>query len=259
MDTLRATAATMRRLRLLLKDPSARRQSQKALAEGPRLVLEALHAGRARALWVTPRAAEDPAFGAARDAARAAGLPLQILGEDQWLSLADTREPQGWLCEIALGGVAFPGAATIYLALDALQDPGNLGTLLRSAWAANAAVLLGPGCADAWSPKVLRAGAGAQFHVPLFETENLYESLRELGSKDVRIYATSPRATSGHIEADCRRPVCWLLGSEGRGISPEGEAACDQSFHISYPGGAESLNVAVSGAILLFETLRQRA
>ena len=131
--------------------------------------------------------------------------------------------------------------------------------LLRSAWASGASVLLGEGCADAWSPKVLRAGAGAQFHTPLRECPDLAAALKDLGAGGVHSYATAPRATENYLQADCRGPVCWVLGSEGRGLGATVQGACERNFRIAYPGGAESLNAAVSGAILLFETLRQRA
>lgn len=251
--------SVFKRMRLLTKDPAARRELKRALAEGPRLTLEALNAGLVHSLWATPEALGAPGLDALHAAIKRRGLPVHPLEEWQFKALADTRTPQGWLCEIETKAPAIAPDAGLYVALDAIQDPGNLGTLLRCAWASGAAVLLGPGCADVWSSKVLRSGAGAQFHTALRESGDLAAELRELRSRAIRIYATAPRAPENYLKADCRLPHCWVLGSEGRGLSEELQALCDDNFRISYPGCAESLNAAVSGAVLLFETLRQRA
>ncbi|HTB23604.1 MAG TPA: RNA methyltransferase [bacterium] len=252
-------ASELRRLRLLLRDAAARREQNRSVAEGPHLAAEALAAGLVRALWATPAAAAAPESKGLLAAARAKGLAPRSMEAAQLAKLSDTRTPQGLLCEIEIRALAPAKGDTLFLALDALQDPGNLGTLLRCAWACKAAVILGAGCADVWSPKVLRAGAGAQFHTALREAEDLAAELRSLVAAGVRCYATGPRAERNYIEADCRRALCWVLGSEGRGLGPEARAACDGEVRIAYPGGAESLNVAASGAVLLFETLRQRA
>jgi len=249
----------VKRLRSLMRDAAARREQGSAVAEGPRLAHEALSAGVARRLWATREALAAPGSQDLLEAARRRGVAVRALDEGLFNKLADTRTPQGWLCEVEIKASPTRPDATVTLALDALQDPGNLGTLLRCAWACGASVLLGGGCADAWSPKVLRAGAGAQFHIPLRECPDLAAALRDLGAGGVHIYATAPRAPENYLQADCRGPVCWVLGSEGRGLGAPVQEACERNFRISYPGGAESLNAAVSGAILLFETLRQRA
>lgn len=251
--------SAVKRLRSLMRDAAARREAGSAVAEGPRLAHEALAAGVARRLWATRAALEAPGSKDLLSAARLQGLAVRALDDGLFNKLADTRTPQGWLCEVEIKALPPRPGATVFLALDGIQDPGNLGTLLRCAWAAGASVLLGGGCADAWSPKVLRAGAGAQFHTPLRECPDLAAALKELGAGGVRVYATAPRAPENYLQADCRGPVCWVLGSEGRGLGVPVQAACERIFRIAYPGDAESLNAAVSGAILLFETLRQRA
>ncbi len=246
-----------RRLRSLLQDPEFRRASGRAVAEGPRLLAEALRGGCVRAVWATAeaRAAVDPEL---RGLLARRGLVPEPIEASRLRALADAREPQGWLCEVERGARPVPAGTSVFLALDAVQDPGNLGALLRLAWACEAAVLLGPGCADAWSPKVLRAGAGAQFHVPFDAPADLGASLRELAARGVRLLATDPGAPMDYLDAPLEGPVCWVLGSEGRGLAPELGDLCEIRVRIGYPGGAQSLNVALSGAILLFETLRRR-
>lgn len=251
-------SAELKRLRLLLKDPAARREQGLAVAEGPRLLGEALRAGLVRTVWATPEAL-GKADAELKGLLARRSLRPALVEAVRLKDLSDTREPQGWLFEVERRAPAVPAGASLYLALDTLQDPGNLGTLLRLAWAVQAAVLLGPGCADPWSPKVLRAGAGAQFHAAFSETADLGEALRELAGRGVRLYATDPRAEENYLQADARAPHCWVLGSEGQGLGKEIAALCRSRFRIAYPGGAESLNVAVSGSILLFETLRQRS
>jgi len=249
----------VRRLRLLAQDAAERRREGRAVAEGPHLAREALASGLARRLWATEAALDTTEGKAILAQAHAKGLAPRLLGEPLFARLSDTPAPQGWLVEVDTAAPAPLPSDTLLLALDAVQDPGNLGTLLRSAWAAGASMILGKGCADAWSPKVLRAGAGAQFHLRLALAEELSAALRELAGRGVRVYGTGPRAKAGYLEADCRQAHCWVLGSEGRGLSPEAEAACGGLYRISYPGSAESLNAAVSGAVLLFEALRQRS
>jgi TrmH family RNA methyltransferase len=246
------------RLKLLLRDGAARRGEGRALAEGPHLASEALAAGLARALWATEEAMAGPDAAGLLKAAAAAGVRVRGLSAGLFNRLADTRSPQGWLCEVELRRPEPVPKGDLFLALDALQDPGNLGTLLRCAWAAKAGVILGAGCADPWAPKVLRAGAGAQFHIDLREAPDLGLALKDLASGGVHLWATAPRASKSYLNALASEPCCWVLGSEGAGLNPDLVNICEESFRITYPGNAESLNVAVSGAILLFDALRQR-
>jgi len=244
-------------LRGLLKDAKARRESGQAVVEGPHLVAEALKAGTVRELWVTPDAsvsAEGKAIGLL---ARQAGVRERLAAAALLQRAATTEAPQGWMALVDARPPAEPAGASLWLALDGLQDPGNLGTLLRTAWAAQAVLWLGPGCADPWSPKVLRAGAGAQFHAPFKAVADLPLALQGLARQGVGVYGTSPRASLRPDQAPLSRPSCLVLGAEGPGLSPAVAAACTSQLCIPYPGG-ESLNVAVAGALLLFEALRQR-
>lgn len=248
---------SFRRLQRLLKDGSARREEGRALAEGPHLAQEALRAGRARALWTTPEAAADGQGSDLLRQAAAAGLQAGLLSPALLGRLSETRSPQGWLCEVDTAGAAGFGSAPRLLALDGIQDPGNIGTLLRCAWAAQAGVLLGPGCADPWAPKVLRAGAGAHFHLALRQAPDLAEALGALPGEGWKVCGSSPKGATDYRRADLRGRVCLVLGSEGGGMSPAVHSACQELLRIPYPGSAESLNAAVSGALLLFESLRQ--
>lgn len=144
------------------------------------------------------------------------------------------------------------------MVLDRVQDPGNIGTVLRSAAAAGITqVILGEGCADAYAPKVLRAGMGAHFLLQIYERvplANWCDNYRE------RILATalSEHRQSALYDLDLRAPTAWLMGNEGSGIAPELLAKADLSVKIPMLGETESLNIAMAATVCLFEQMRQR-
>lgn len=141
------------------------------------------------------------------------------------------------------------------LILDNLQDPGNVGTLLRTAAAAGITqIICSTGTAAIWSPRVLRAGMGAQFSLSIFEHHDLQALSNHM---QIPMYATSSHANSTLYNLDLKQPCAWLMGNEGQGVSP---TLLNQAHGIAIPqpGGQESLNVAVAGAICIFEMVRQR-
>lgn len=141
--------------------------------------------------------------------------------------------------------------------LDNLQDPGNLGSILRSAAAAGVgAVFCSPTTAFSWSPKVLRAGMGAHFLLSIFENVDLAELIRRAA---VPVLATSSHAARRVYDVDLRCPVAWLFGHEGQGVSEPLLALATQQVSIPHLGAMESLNVAASAAVCLFEQVRQRS
>src|SRR5262249_32320534 len=145
-----------------------------------------------------------------------------------------------------------------------IGDPGNLGTLVRSAEAAGAAaMLLGPGSVDAYNPKVVRASAGAIFGIPIVDAQSegwsaveALEALGELGRR--RLGATVGRG-SAHTDVDLTVPTAIVLGNEAHGIDASLEPHLDGHVHIRMAGPAESLNVAMAGTVLCFEAARQRS
>ena len=150
-----------------------------------------------------------------------------------------------------------PRTETDVLVLESLQDPGNMGTLLRTAWAAGLRqVLCNTAGVDPWSPKVLRAAQGAHFYLQVLEVDALAARLATGLARPCR--ALTPHARASIYQQDLRTPGYWLLGNEGQGLSPELLALANQPLHIPMPGAAESLNVAMAGGIALFEQIRQR-
>ncbi|HEX8956550.1 MAG TPA: RNA methyltransferase [Burkholderiaceae bacterium] len=140
--------------------------------------------------------------------------------------------------------------------LDNLQDPGNLGSILRSAAAAGIKwVVCSKGCVAAWSPKVLRAGMGAHFLLQIVENADL-QALLQSGSQPV--LATSSHATQTIYQIDLRQPLTWLFGHEGQGVSVDLMEMATHRVAIPHLGNVESLNVAACAAVCFFEQLRQK-
>ncbi|MBA4142896.1 MAG: RNA methyltransferase [Nitrosospira sp.] len=142
-----------------------------------------------------------------------------------------------------------------YVLLEAIQDPGNLGSILRSAAAAGASdVYLSDGCADAWSPKTVRAGMGAHFLIRIHEQSDLAEVGRKFGGK---VIATSSDAKKSLYGTRLSGPVAFVFGNEGMGLSERVLQATGEQIRIPMSGGTESLNVAAAAAVCFFERARQ--
>lgn len=153
------------------------------------------------------------------------------------------------------GARPLPEAVDNCLMLEGIQDPGNLGSILRSAAASGLRhVFLSPGSVFAWAPKVVRAGQGVHFFLSIHENV----AFRDVRARTrARFIATEPQARVSLFEADLRGPVAWLFGNEGAGLSAQAAALATERVRIPMPGQAESLNVAAAVAICLFEQVRQ--
>ena len=234
--------------------------------EGAHLVAEALRSGLAlRALFL--RAGEEAAAwqalqphvaGGSMDAAELLALPPAL-----FRSATGTETPQPIAALVAPptretdAGLAGPAALVLVLA--GLQDPGNVGTLLRSgeALGATAAILL-PGTASPWSGKALRASAGSALRLPWHPVRNLEAAAALLRSYNIRSYAATPSGGVPASEAALDRASALWIGNEGAGLSAPELAACDACITLPMPGPVESLNAAVAGSLLLYEACRQR-
>jgi len=171
--------------------------------------------------------------------------------------IAALVEPPDWTWAHLLGG--HRSLAPIVLVLAGLQDPGNLGTILRSAEAFGAhGVLTLPGTVSPWNPKAVRASAGSVFRLPLLalSADDCFARLREAG---LRIFATTAHAGQPADLVDLTGPVALLIGNEGDGVPEDLAAKADSSLTIPCPGPVESLNAAVAASVLLYEASRQRS
>jgi RNA methyltransferase, TrmH family len=185
-----------------------------------------------------------------------------VLPADVFSSAVATEQPQGIAALVHppdfSSAKVFDGRAPLVLVLAGLQDPGNVGTLLRSAEAfAASGVLLLPGTASPWNPKALRASAGSAFRVPAFSTTEA-EAIHLLAEHNIPATAAVARAGTPINEAPLTQSCALLIGNEGAGLSDSLLAAAAHRVTIPTPGNVESLNAAIAGSLLLYEAARQR-
>lgn len=179
-----------------------------------------------------------------------------ILAESLFRDIASVETPSGIMAVVPIPTQPACDCAVDTVLLDGVQDPGNVGTLLRTAAAAGfRQVLLSSDCAGVWSPKVLRAGQGAHFALSLLEDADLPAFLKAFqGTAAV----TQLHDAISLFEAPLRGTMAWVFGTEGQGVRPEVAKAARLRIKIPMPGVAESLNVAAAAAVCLFETVRRR-
>lgn len=172
-------------------------------------------------------------------------------------AVSETVTPQGVVAAVRWPALE-PVTRGMQLVLDALQDPGNVGTLLRTAEATGVArVICIGGTADVYSPKVVRAAMGAHFRLPIVQDVS-WEAAPELLSDADNIYAAAAAATMPYYAADWRQPSAVIVGNEANGVSAAGLAIATKQISIPMAAAVESLNAAVAGSVILFEALRQR-
>ena len=228
------------------------------LVEGPAAVLEALASPLAVHDVFVADDLDDPALERALDTR---GIGPWIVGRDVIDVLSDTVTPQGVVAVVAdpSASVEVLSRVDLCLVLAEVRDPGNAGTLVRSAAAAGAgAVVFTSGSVDPLHPKVVRSAAGALFGVPLVRGEPFAEVTGALRRAGVTLVGASARAGTDMYSFDLTGPIALVLGNESWGLPDATETTLDASVRIPMPGPVESLNVSVAGSILLFEALRQR-
>lgn len=246
----------IKEVRLLQARPKARRDAGVFVVEGIRLAEEAVAAGwRSHLCLYTPDLNERGS--ALLEELRAAGTQVELVAEHVMKAASDTQSPQGLLLVVEQQTLQLPQHLQRLLVLDHLQDPGNAGTLLRTAAAAGFdAVLLTEGSVDPFSPKVLRAGMGAHFRLPVITltSDDVVELCR---LHQITLWTASAQTGESCYETDLRSALAIVIGSEAHGVGAPLQAA-SRKLHIPMPGGGESLNAAVAGAVLMFETVRQQ-
>jgi TrmH family RNA methyltransferase len=165
----------------------------------------------------------------------------------------------GVLAVVATPAAVMPRPSRRHVLLDDVQDPGNVGTILRTAAAAGVEqILLSKHCAFAWSPKALRAGQGAHFLTSVVEDVDLPAWAAQFRGRGGQVIATAARGASDLYYAVLREPWAVAVGNEGAGLSPALAAHADTTVAIPMPGGMESLNAAAAAAVVLFELVRRR-
>lgn len=244
----------VRRWHALAHDAARRRRERRTVLEGPHLLAAYLDSGaRPAALMVSESGAQTPQIAALVH--RAAIAPVAVTDAVfRWM--ADAASPAGLAAEIGLpDGRPDISAARHAVFLDGVQDAGNVGAILRSAAAFGVELaVLGRGCADAWSPKVLRAAMGGHFALGIAEVADLAAALAQFPGKRV---CAAPARGAPPAELDLTGALAWIVGSEGRGVSAEVAALATLRASVPLAQGVESLNVAAAAAILFYERARQ--
>ena len=233
-----------------------RREAGQTLLDGAHLLRAYLDAGnKPLHLLINEQALQDAEIASLLDTCSA--VPQTRLDNALFTQLSELKTPNGLLALIAIPSAKVAVSHSQFaLLLEDIQDPGNLGSILRSAAAAGCdAVFLSQGCADAWSPKVLRAGMGGHFALSLHESADLLQVAAEFTGK---ILSASLQAEKSLYDSNLRGKLAFAIGNEGAGLSPALLDAAQQHFIIPMPGKVESLNAAAATAVCLFEAVRQR-
>lgn len=240
----------------LASNARERREAGQTLLDGSHLLRAFLETGgRPLHLIVNEQATQDAEAVALLDAC--GDVPQTQFDDALFAQLSELKTPNGLLTLIDIPMPRIEAEqAQFALLLEDIQDPGNLGSILRSAAAAGCdAVFLSQGCADAWSPRVLRAGMGGHFVLSIVESCDLLQVAAHFTGK---VLAASLQADKSLYDTNLRGKLAFAIGNEGAGLSVALQEAAQQHFIIPMPGKVESLNAAAATAVCLFEAVRQR-
>lgn len=244
-------------VRALLGRSKERREAGAFVAEGVRLVEEAVKAN-----WNCRFALCDETLNERGklqvESLRSRGVDVEEVSTSVMKSISETEAPQGILAVLEFSNLPLPRSSNFILIPDQIRDPGNLGTLLRSAAASGVqAVLIPPDTTDAFAPKVLRSGMGAHFRLPIHSlTWEEIEKVIKLEGLQVYVADMDGRSC---WETDLHQPVALVIGSEADGASDSARKLANGKISIPMAGEVESLNAGVAGSVLMFEVMRQRA
>ncbi len=258
--------AQVKNLIRLMKKSRARSEVGVFLAEGPRMAGELAGdpswSGRITRIYLSESYAKRNKK-EQEELARCA--QTEILSDSVFAHVSDTKTPQGILAvvrrrEYDMEDILGPDPARAHvIALDELQDPGNLGTIFRTAEAAGVTgILLSGGCVDIYNPKVVRSTMGAVLRMPFLYVDDLVGTIKEVQKKGIRVYAADLAGSITYDREDYTSGCVFLIGNEGNGLRDEVAECADRRVLIPMHGSAESLNAAVAAAVLMFEVSRQR-
>ena len=240
-----------------LLDKKERRQEKKFLAEGKKLIFEAVNWGyECDSVFTTEVFAEENAD--FLEFIEFKGLEIEILKSAELSKLCDTKTPQGIVGVFNFKGEKSPDLLNekLIVALENISDPGNMGTILRNCdWFGIKNVLISPDCAEIYNPKVIRASAGSLFHLNLVEEENIIDSLITLKESGFKLICADLNGTSLY-EFGREEKEIIILANEANGPTRELLEICDSKITIPKLGEAESLNVASASAVILSELTR---
>ncbi len=243
-----------------LKEKKYRDRHGLFIIEGPHLADEAIKSGSGFEFAVFSEKAPKEIISAIEEK----DIPSFFIDARTMRTLSDTENDQGVLGVIpkfsySRRDMKKDGGQTIVVC-DGIQDPGNLGTIIRTAAAAGCgAVITSFDSADIYNPKTVRSTGGALFHIPVIAGENMGDILKYISSLGFRIFCAEPESGKGLFSVDLRKSFAIVIGSEGKGVRPEVRCLCDGAITIPVSSNIESLNAAAAAAVIMFEAVRQRA
>lgn len=246
--------ALFKSLKKLGASSRERRKHGQALLDGVHLISDyAERIGQPEMLIVSGAGSDKAEVRALR--ARLHAVATTEMTDALFQELAPVDTPSGVLALVRVPQIEVPETIRFAVLVEAVQDPGNLGSILRSAAAAGVEVAyLSPGCADAWSPRVLRGGMGAHFSLPVREGVDVVETARRFSGE---VVVTSLQAQDSIFALDLTGSIALVIGNEGAGVSQSLREAATRLARIPMPGALESLNAAAAAAVCLFERVRQ--
>ena len=186
----------------------------------------------------------------------------ETVSDQVFAKMSETKAPQGVLAVLAQQKYereSLLGSLPLLLMLENIQDPGNLGTILRTAEGAGVTgVIMSRDCADIYQPKVVRSTMGSLFRVPFYQAEDFPQEIKFLQGRNIKVYAAYLESSEIYDAMDYRGGSAFVIGNEGNGLTKETALAADERIRIPMAGKLESLNAGVSAALLVYEAARQR-
>ena len=251
----------VKQLRSLGDSAKDRREQGLFLVEGTHALTEAIATAYPIAIvcctekWIATHPDLYNLLGSSTDAV----ARLEIVSEEVLQAIATTKNPDGAIAAAVMPSPQRINIKNLGLALETIQDPANIGAIVRSAAAVDIdGMLVSSDSVDLTNPKIIRATAGQWFRCPMQTSTNLADDIRQLQAQGVKAIATLASAETAYWDYDFRQPTLILLGNEGNGLSEELIELADASVSIPQSDRVESLNVSISAALLLYEAKRQR-
>ncbi len=257
------TNKQVRYVNALVKKAKTRREEDLFVAEGLRMCSE-IPKERIRALYVSESFKKSPEYTDLSAGVR----QVEVVTDEVFKALSDTQTPQGILALVkqyhytpdqVARTEKESGRPALLMILERLQDPGNLGTILRAGEGAGVTgILMDAGTADIYNPKVIRSTMGSVLRMPFAYVEDLESTLLSLKEKGIRLYAAHLKGERSYDKEDYTSDTGFLIGNEAGGLSAAAAGLADTYIRIPMEGQVESLNAAVAASVLMFEAARQR-
>lgn len=249
--------AQMKNIVLLNTKARARREQDVFVAEGVKMFLEA-PVSRVQKIYIS-----ESFYGKQIYRSKIEKFPYEVVSDEVFRKVCDTKTPQGIFTVLKQSHYEeqelFGGENPLLLILEGIQDPGNLGTMLRTAEGAGVSgVIMDRNTSDIYNPKVIRATMGSVYRMPFLYVEDLRACISRLKEKGVCVFASHLAGELSYTQKDYRGKTAFLIGNEGSGLTEETVALADFCIKIPMRGKVESLNAAVAAALLIYEAGRQR-